>query len=99
MEAVVPCRLRLPLRLEQLDCVAQLGSPLVKFLRNRRFHFALHDFQLRERAFRFYFLKPFVEKRDLRAFHTSSGKFDCCKKSIIASRPRSISAMASANFP
>src|SRR5437588_3693139 len=32
-------------------------------------------------------------------FDTNSGKFDCCKKSEIASRPRSISVMASANFP
>src|SRR6185437_1706488 len=41
---------------------------LVKFLRDRCFHFALHDLQLRERAFRFYFIKPFVKKRDLSAF-------------------------------
>src|SRR5215471_15315172 len=63
-----PDRLPPLLRLEQLDCIAQLGGPLVKFLGNSRFHFALHDLQLRERAFGPYFLKPFIEKRDLRAF-------------------------------
>ncbi len=68
MRLIPANRLRLLLRLEQLDCVAQLGSPLVKFLGDRRFHFALHDLQLRERAFRFYFVNPFVKKRDLRAF-------------------------------
>jgi hypothetical protein len=44
------------LRLQQLNGVAQFRGPFVEFFGDRGFHFTLHDFQFRERTFRFHFL-------------------------------------------
>src|ERR1700719_2343221 len=47
-----PCHSSLALHFQQLDRIAQLGGALVELARDGDFHFALHDFDLRERAFR-----------------------------------------------
>ncbi len=87
-------------RFQSIDRVAQLGGALVEFFRDRGFHFALHDLESWTAAvWRATSFQPFVEEMRSRNFsRASSGKFDCWKNSRIASRPRSISPMASRKF-
>src|SRR6267143_815634 len=61
-------------RFELIDGVAQFGGAFVEFLRDRGFHFALHQLEFGARTFGADFIEPFFQEMDLGTFRGQLGE-------------------------